>query len=69
MLLMDFPHWKTIYGYFRRLSRLVVWKKIHQVLVKTKRIQQSRNEHPSMLTISAQAIKTTGEGEQGGFDG
>lgn len=27
------------------------------------------NEHPSMLIIDAQSVKTTGKGEQRGFDG
>ena len=69
MLPKDFPPWKTVYGYFRRLSQLGVWEKVLRELVKTRRVQMGRNEHPSMLIIDAQSVKTTGKGEQRGFDG
>lgn len=59
MLPKDFPPWKTVYGYFRRLSQLGVWEKVLRELVKTRRVQMGRNEHPSMLIIDAQSVKTT----------
>ena len=69
MLPKEFPPWKTVYGYFRRLSKLGIWRQVLQDLVKTKRIQEGRNEHPSMLIIDAQSVKTSGKGEQRGYDG
>ena len=36
MLPKDFPPWKTVYGYFRRLSKLGVWEKVLKDLVKIK---------------------------------
>ena len=69
MLPKDFPPWKTVYGYFRRLSLLGVWEQVLKELVKTRRIQSGRNEHPSLLIIDSQSVKTTGKGEQRGFDG
>ena len=69
MLPKDYPPWKTVYGYFRRLSKLGVRSKVLQDLVKTKRLQQGRNEHPSLIIIDAQSVKTTGKGEQRGVDG
>ena len=69
MLPKDFPPWKTVYGYFRRLCHLGVWEKVLHELVKIKRVQVGRNENPSLLIIDAQSIKTTYKGEQRGFDG
>lgn len=69
MLPKDFPPWKTVYGYFRRLSQLGIWEKVLADLVKLKRLKSGRNEHPSLLIIDAQSVKTAGKGEQRGFDG
>lgn len=69
MLPKDFPPWKTVYGYFRRLSQIGIWEKVLADLVKKKRLQEGRNEHPSLLIIDAQSIKTSGKGEQRGYDG
>ncbi len=69
MLPKDFPPWKTVYGYFRRLSKLGIWEKILADLVKIKRLKGGRNEYPSLLIIDAQSVKTAGKGEQRGFDG
>ena len=65
----DFPNWKTVYTYFRRLCLAGVWEKVLADLVKIKRVKQGRSEHPSMLIIDAQSVKTAGKGEQRGFDG
>lgn len=69
MLPSDFPAWKTVYGYFRRLSRLGIWEKVLADLVKIKRLKSGKNETPSLLIIDAQSVKTAGKGEQRGFDG
>ena len=39
MLPKDFPPWKTVYGYFRRLSKLDVWEKVLKYLVNIKRMK------------------------------
>jgi putative transposase len=69
MLPKDFPPWKTVYGYFRRLSLLGIWEKVLQELVKARRIQLGCNEHPSLLITDAQSVKTPGKGEQREVDG
>ncbi len=58
MLPKDFPPWKTLYGYFRYLSRLGIWKKVLADLVKIKRLKEGCNAHPSLLIIDAQSVKT-----------
>ena len=60
---------KTVYGYFRRLSKLGVWEKVLKDLVKIKRMKSGRNEHPSLMIVDAQSVKTAGKGEKRGFDG
>lgn len=69
MLPKDFAPWKTVYGYFRRLSKLGIWEKVLADLVTMKRLKSGRNEHPSLMIIDAQSVKTSGKGEQRGFDG
>ena len=69
MLPSDFAPWKTVYGYFRRLSKLGIWEKVLADLVKIKRLQNGRNEYPSLLIIDAKSVKTVGKGEERGFDG
>ena len=69
MLPKDFPPWKTVYGYFRRLWKLGILEKVLADLVKIKRLKTGRNEHPSMLIIDEQSVKTAGKGQQRGFDG
>ena len=69
MLPKEFPPWKTVYGYFRRLSKLGVWGKVLKDLVKIKRMKSGRNEHPSLMIVDAQSVKTAGKGEKRGFDG
>ena len=69
MLPKDFPPWKTVYGYFRRLSKLGIWENVLADLVKLKRLKQGRTASPSMLIVDAQSVKTSGKGEQRGFDG
>ena len=55
--------------YFRRLSKLGVWEKVLKDLVKIKRMKSGRNEHPSLMIVDAQSVKTAGKGEKRGFDG
>lgn len=38
-------------------------------LVKYKRLKSGRHQDPSLLIVDAQSVKTSGKGEQKGFDG
>jgi putative transposase len=46
-----------------------IWENVLQDLVKVRRLQLGRNEHPSILIMDAQSVKKTGKGEERGFDG
>jgi hypothetical protein len=56
-------------GIFEERALLGIWEKVLADLVKLRRIQKGRQEKPSLLIIDAQSVKTTGKGEQWGFDG
>ncbi len=60
---------EDVYRYFLRLSKLGIWEKVLADLVKIKRLQEGCNAHPGLLIIDAQSVKTSGKGEQRGFDG
>ena len=69
MLPPSFPPWKTVYGYFRRLSQKGIWQQVLAELVKEKRIRQGRNPSPSRLIMDSQRVKTANKGASRGFDG
>ena len=48
---------------------MVVLKISQHYLVKIKRMKSGRNEHPSLMIVDAQSVKTAGKGEKRGFDG
>ncbi len=65
----DFPNWKTVYTYYRRLSTNGIWDKILDNINARKRTNYGKDIETSFIIIDAQSIKTTGKGEERGFDG
>lgn len=58
----DFPPYKTVYDYFRKLCRRGVWQQLLDPLREQVRVQAGREAHPSIVVIDSQAVKTTEKG-------
>lgn len=59
----DFPAWQTVYGYYRLWTRLGVWERINQSLVRAVREQAGRAAEPSLGVIDSQSVRL---GQKGG---
>ncbi len=62
MLPHDFPPWKTVYAYFRKLQKLGVWQQVNDELRQQVRVAAGREAHPSTLVADSQSVKTTEKG-------
>jgi transposase len=65
----DFPCWKTVYTFFRRMCIEGVWEKILQQLVLKTRVQAGKDPGPTYCIIDSQSVKTTGPADSRGIDG
>lgn len=59
MLPHEFPHWKTIYHYFRLWPIYGIWEHISTVLRIELRILYGREPEPSAAILDSQFVKTT----------
>jgi transposase len=67
MLPVHFPPWQTVYWWFRRFVRRLLFKVIHDVALMLDRQNQNRQESPSAAVIDSQTIKAPG-GVARGYD-
>jgi len=62
LLPQDFPHWRSVYEYFRIWKKDGTWVRIHDHLHEEVRQQMGRNVQPSAAIIDSQSVKTTEKG-------
>ena len=65
----DFPHWKTVYTFYRRMCIKEIWEKILQQIVIKTRAESGRDWGPTYCIIDSQSVKTTGPAHERGMDG
>ena len=66
----DFPHWKTVYHYFRQWRWDGTWERIHQRLVEWVRVMDGRQATQGATSLDSQSVKTaTPASMEVGYDG
>ena len=68
MLPKDFPPWQTVYWWFRRFVRLLLFQTIHDVALMRDRECAGREASPTGGVLDSQSVKAPGAKERG-FDG
>ncbi len=68
MLPKDFPPWQTVYWWFRRFVRLLLFQTIHDVALMLDRECAGREASPSGGVLDSQTVKAPAARERG-FDG
>ena len=58
----DFPPYKTVYDYYRKLCRRGMWTGILDALRAAVRQKAGREPEPSLLIADSQSVKTTEKG-------
>jgi putative transposase len=68
MLPAHFPPWQTVYWWFRRFVRLLLFRTIHDVVLMIDRERAGRAQ-PSAAILDSQSVKAPAAGGTRGFDG
>jgi putative transposase len=68
MLPKDFPPWQTVYWWFRRFVRLMLFRTIHDIALMMDRERAGREASPSAGVIDSQTVKAPAPGAQRGYD-
>ena len=65
MLPRDFPPWQTVYWWFRRFVRQLLFRTIHDVCVDIDRERSGRAGSPTAGVIDSQSVKAPGARKRG----
>jgi putative transposase len=69
---LDFPHWRTVYGYFKAWGTAApggLFRRAHRSLYYEARKKAGRRKHPSIVMLDSQSVKTGKMGGIRGYDG
>jgi transposase len=69
MLPVNFPPWQTVYWWFRRFVRLLLFRTIHDIALIIDRERAGREASPSGGIVDSQTIKAPAPGAERSFDG
>jgi putative transposase len=58
MMPSDFPHWKTVYHYFRAWRIDGTWERLNHTLHQWVRVSENRAVSPSAAILDSQSVKT-----------
>lgn len=62
MLPADFPHWKTVYDYFRQWKNSSLWEQLNDTLRARTREALGRNAVPTAGIVDSRSVKTSQKG-------
>lgn len=68
MLPKDFPPWQTVYWWFRRFVRLMLFRTIHNIAVMIDRERVGREPSPTAGVLDSQTVKAPAPGAERGYD-
>lgn len=68
MLPKDFPPWQTVYWWFRRFVRLMLFRTIHDVALMMDRERAGREASPTAGVVDSQTVKAPAAGALRGYD-
>ena len=69
MLPIHFPPWPTVYWWFRRLARRLMFRTIHDVALMIDRARSDRDPEPSAAVLDSQSVKAPAAQGSRGYDG
>ncbi|MFS0757488.1 IS5 family transposase [Noviherbaspirillum sp. 1P10PC] len=65
MLPRDLPPWQTVYWWFRRFVRRLLFRVVHDIALMMDRLLHERNKQPSAGVLDSQAVKAPASRERG----
>ena len=68
MMPHDFPPWQTVYWWFRRFVRRVLFRTLHDVALMLDREQAGREASPTAGVLDSQSVKAPHAPGGGGYD-
>jgi putative transposase len=69
MLPIHFPPWQTVYWWFRRLARRLMFRTIHEIALMIDRARNGRTVEPSAAVLDSQSVKAPAAQGTRGYDG